>query len=82
MGLRAVDALRPLVPPGTTMSQFALRWILMNEAVTCAIPGGRRPQQVEENMAAADLPPLTAASMAAVRAVYDEFARPRVHHRW
>jgi aryl-alcohol dehydrogenase-like predicted oxidoreductase len=80
--LRAVEALRPLVPAGMTMSQFALRWILMNEAVTCAIPGGRRPQQVDENMAAADLPPLSPATMAAARAVYDEFARPQVHQRW
>jgi len=82
VGLQAVDALRPLVPPGWTMSQFALRWILMNEAVTCAIPGGRRPGQVDENMPAADLPPLSTETMAAVARVYADFARPQVHHRW
>jgi aryl-alcohol dehydrogenase-like predicted oxidoreductase len=41
------------------MSQFALRWILMSDAVSCAIPGGKRPQQVGENCCASDLPPLT-----------------------
>jgi aryl-alcohol dehydrogenase-like predicted oxidoreductase len=82
VSLRAVEALRPLVPAGETMSRFALRWILMNEAVTCAIPGGRRPQQVDDNMPAADLPPLSPETMARARAVYDEYARPQVHHRW
>lgn len=81
-GLRAVEALRPLVPPGQTLAQFALRWILMEEAVTCAIPGGRRPAQVEENMAAADLPPIPAGTMQRVREIYDAFAKPQVHQRW
>ncbi|MEP6503776.1 MAG: aldo/keto reductase [Betaproteobacteria bacterium] len=81
-GLAAVEAIRPLVPAGQTMSQFALRWILMNDAVTCAIPGGRRPAQVDENMAAADLPALSPAVMAAVAEIYDRHARPHVHHRW
>jgi aryl-alcohol dehydrogenase-like predicted oxidoreductase len=54
----------------------------MFDAVTCAIPGGKRPQQVEENCAAADLPPLSDDAMAAVRRIYDQFARPQVHHRW
>lgn len=82
VGLAAVEELRSWVPPGQTMSQFALRWILMNEAVTCAIPGGRRPAQVDENMAAADLPPLSAAAMAAAADVYARFAYEQVHHRW
>lgn len=81
-GLRAVEALRPLVPEGQTLAQFALRWILMEDAVTCAIPGGRRPAQVEENMAAADLPPIPASTMRRVREIYEEFAKPQVHHRW
>ncbi|MEX2092695.1 MAG: aldo/keto reductase [Pirellulales bacterium] len=81
-GLQAVEELKAVCPPGMSLPQFALRWILMFDAVTCAIPGGKRSQQVEENCAAADLPPLSEATMAAVRRVYDEFARPQVHHRW
>ncbi|RQP23472.1 aldo/keto reductase [Piscinibacter terrae] len=81
-GLRAVEALRPLVPAGQTLAQFALRWILMNPAVTCAIPGGRRPAQVEENMAAADLPALSGEVMEKVRKVYEEEAKAQVHQRW
>jgi aryl-alcohol dehydrogenase-like predicted oxidoreductase len=81
-GLRAVDELRPLVPPGWTLAQFALRWILMSAAVTCAIPGAKRPSQVEENAAAADLPPLSEETMKSVRAVYDRLICPQVHDYW
>lgn len=81
-GLQAVDALRPLVPPGQTMAQMALRWILMNPAVTCAIPGAKRADQVADNVAAADLPALPPATMQAIGAIYDRYARPQVHTRW
>ena len=64
------------------MAQFALRWILMNDAVTCAIPGAKRPSQVEENVRAADLPPMPDSTMAKVRQVYDRLIREQVHHYW
>jgi len=81
-GLQAVEELRALVPAGMTMAQFALRWILMFDAVTCAIPGAKRPEQVEGNVAAADLPPLSDATMQAVDQLYKERIRPLVHHYW
>jgi aryl-alcohol dehydrogenase-like predicted oxidoreductase len=81
-GLQAVNELRSLVPPGATMAQFALRWILMFDAVTCAIPGAKRPSQAEDNARAADLPPLPDSSMAQVRQIYDRRIRELVHHYW
>ncbi len=81
-GLEAVEALRSLVPEGATLAQLALRWILMFDAVSCAIPGAKRPAQVDDNLAAADLPPLSEKDMAYVRQVYDAYIRPQVHHRW
>ena len=81
-GLAAVDELRPLVPPGASLTQLALRWILMFDGVTCAIPGARTAAQARENAAAAALPPLDAATMAAVRRVYDEHIRGLVHAGW
>jgi aryl-alcohol dehydrogenase-like predicted oxidoreductase len=81
-GLQAVEALRPLVPPGQTMGQMALRWILMSPAITCAIPGAKRPEQVEENVKAADLPPLPEATMGKIRELYDRQVRPYVQHYW
>ena len=81
-GLAAVEELREVVPEGMSLVQFALRWILMFDAVTCAIPGAKRPSQAEENVSAADLPPLSPAQMEAARTVYDRHVRDLVHHRW
>lgn len=81
-GLDAVEELRALLPAGVSMSQFALRWILMFDAVTCAIPGGKRPEQVADNCGASVLPHLSEGTMAAVRRVYDAKIRPLVHQRW
>jgi aryl-alcohol dehydrogenase-like predicted oxidoreductase len=82
VGLDVVEELRPLVPAGVTMAQWALRWVLMHPGVTCAIPGGRRPSQVEDNCAAAALPPLSDSAMVEVRSVYERRVRPLVHHYW
>ncbi len=82
LGLEAVECLRPLVPVRATMSQLALRWTLMFDAVSCAIPGARTPQQARDNAAAADLPPLSAEAMAAVQAVYDTKLRALLHPSW
>jgi aryl-alcohol dehydrogenase-like predicted oxidoreductase len=82
VGLQAVESLRAALPAGMPLAQLALRWILMFPEVTCAIPGSKRPAQVEENVAAADLPPLSAESMAAIEKVYDEQVRPHVHQYW
>ena len=81
-GLAAVEEVRALVPDNVTMAQLALRWILMFDAVTCAIPGAKRPQQVEDNARAADLPPLSEDDMAKLRDIYDRYLRAQVHHRW
>ena len=80
--LDAVDALRPLVPTGMTMTQFALRWILMFDAVTCAIPGARTIAQAQDNAATTDAAALSDATMAAIRGIYDERIRPLLHQKW
>ncbi len=82
VSLQAVDELKALLPEGATLAQFALRWILMWDAVSCAIPGAKRPAQVEDNVRAADLPALTDAQMEGVRSIYDRLIREGVHHRW
>ena len=82
VGLEAVERLRPLVPAGATMAQFALRWIADQPAVTVVIPGARNTTQAAGNAAAADLAPLSGEVHAQIRAVYDELIRPHVHNRW
>lgn len=81
-GLQAVEELRPLVPAGMSMTQMALRWILMFPAVTCAIPGGKRVDQVNENVDAADFPPLSDESMSAIETIYNNKIKPQVHQYW
>ncbi|HLX96812.1 MAG TPA: aldo/keto reductase [Verrucomicrobiae bacterium] len=81
-GLKLVEQLRRLAPVDVTMPQLALRWILEFPAVTCAIPGAKRPAQVQENVAAADLPHLPKATMKKIQALYDRRVRPLVHHYW
>jgi aryl-alcohol dehydrogenase-like predicted oxidoreductase len=81
-GLEAVEELRGIMPQNMTMSQFALRWILMHDAVSCAIPGAKRPTQVEENCRAADLPRLSRGLMRQVGDVYQRLIRDDVHQRW
>ncbi|HYP74426.1 MAG TPA: aldo/keto reductase [Polyangiaceae bacterium] len=81
-GLSVVEELRALLPPNMSLAQFALRWIDMHDAVTCSIPGAKRPDQVAENVAAAELPPLSGELMRRVKEIYDARVRPAVHQRW
>ncbi len=81
-GLRAVEQLRYLVPQDASMAQMALRWILMFDEVTCAIPGAKRPSQVEDNLCAGELPALSADTMEKIKAVYDKNIRQQVHSLW
>lgn len=82
LGLRAVEEIRPLVPEGWSMAQFALRWILMHEAVSCVIPGAKRPSQAASNAAAADLLPIPNGTMSKVREIYERLIKDQVHHLW
>ena len=65
-----------------SLARFALRWILEFPAVTCAIPGAKRPAQVTDNIAASDLPPLSKASLKKVGKLYDGQIKSLVHPYW
>jgi len=78
----AVDELRDLVPKGISMAQFALRWILMFDAVTLAIPGAKNAKQAIENAQVSDLPPLSDYSMERIYSIYNQYIRHQVHQRW
>lgn len=82
VALDAVEALRPLVPGSATMAAFALRWILMEQAVSVVIPGAKSPDQARQNAAAMELAPLSADLLGAVRKIYDDRIAPYVHQRW
>jgi aryl-alcohol dehydrogenase-like predicted oxidoreductase len=81
-GLQAVEEIRALVPAGTAMAAFALRWILMADAVSVVIPGARNAAQAEANARAAGLPAISEDVMEATREVYYRLIAPHVHDRW
>jgi len=82
VGLDAVEELKKIVPGEHSLGQFALKWILMNQGVTCAIPGGKTPLQVEQNVAAADLPEIPAELMNQIAELYETRIKAYVHQRW
>ncbi len=81
-GLKVVEQLKAVCPKKMSIVQFALRWILMFDAVTCAIPGAKRPSQAEENFSAPDLPVISKKTMDQVRVLYDNNICDLVHHYW
>jgi aryl-alcohol dehydrogenase-like predicted oxidoreductase len=81
-GLKAVEQLKSVCPEGSSLTMFALRWILMFDAVIAAIPGAKRREQVEENVNAINIKPLSKAKMDAVHEIYEQYIRDEVHHYW
>jgi len=67
---------------GVSTAQLALRWILDQPGVSTVIPGARNASQVKGNAAAADLEPLSADVLDALRDIYDGEIREHVHDRW
>ena len=82
VGLEVVEELRPLVPPGATLAQLALRWILTFDAVSTVIPGAKTPEQARANAAAADLPAPSPETMERIAEIYRRRVAPLVHQRW
>ena len=82
VGLEVVEELRPLVPPGATLAQLALRWILTFDAVSTVIPGAKTPEQARANAAAADLPAPPPETMERIAEIYRRRVAPLVHQRW
>jgi aryl-alcohol dehydrogenase-like predicted oxidoreductase len=82
VGLEVVEELRPLVPPGATLAQLALRWILAFDAVSTVIPGAKTPEQARANAAAADLPAPSPETMERIAEIYRRRVAPLVHQRW
>ena len=80
-GLKAVDELKKILPKDYLMSQLAIKWILMHEAVTVVIPGAINSTQVENNCAVSNLRSIET-EMSKIREIYDEYIKDDVHHKW
>ena len=56
--VQRVEALRALLPQGVTLPEMALRFILDNPLISTVIPGMRKLENVESNLAVSDATPL------------------------
>jgi aryl-alcohol dehydrogenase-like predicted oxidoreductase len=54
----------------------------MHEAISCTIPGAKRPSQAQDNVAAADLPLISTETMVKVSEIYNRLIKDQVHHLW
>lgn len=81
VGLEAVDELGALFAE-TPLHLAALRFVLDTPGVTTVIPGASRPDQVDDNLRAAELAPLTEAQRRGIEEIYDRRIRRHVHALW
>jgi aryl-alcohol dehydrogenase-like predicted oxidoreductase len=81
-GLAAIRALNVVVPKDWALTDLALKWILMFDAVSTVIPGAKNETQALANSRASDLPLLSDSVMAAVKDIYNTHISKSVHQRW
>jgi aryl-alcohol dehydrogenase-like predicted oxidoreductase len=77
-GVELAEQVRKHMPPGMTMAQMALRWILDHDAVSVIIPGASSPAQARENTLPSEMPPLPPALHEALAALYSADVHPRI----
>lgn len=81
-GLMAVEKLKELIPSGFTLTDLALKWILMHEEVSVVIPGAKNREQATNNVKASDLNDIDASLISKINSIYDEMIKADIHHRW
>ena len=80
-GLKAVEKLKTLLPDNFSLSELALKWILMHDEVSVVIPGAKNKSQVQMNTNATDLKDISSL-LSKINFIYDELIKPDVHNRW
>ncbi|MFO7929168.1 MAG: aldo/keto reductase [Candidatus Humimicrobiaceae bacterium] len=81
IGLAAVEELKKAFN-SSSLAEYALRWVLMNENISCVIPGASKVSQVETNTKASGTPPLAPGQLEKVRDIYNKYIRKYVHQSW
>jgi len=80
-GLKAVEKLKDLLPDNFSLTDLALKWILMHDEVSVVIPGATNKSQVQMNTHATDLEDISSL-LPKINSIYDELIKPDVHNRW
>ncbi|MBU0472523.1 MAG: aldo/keto reductase [Bacteroidetes bacterium] len=82
LGLEAVEKLKQICPENLNLAQFALKWILSFNSITCAIPGAKNIFQVKRNASISDLADLSSEIMRQIADIYEQQIKKNVHHYW
>ncbi len=82
LGIRAAEELKSVFGETGKLAQYALRWILMFDEVSCIIPGASNPFQIEDNVLASGLSSLSDQQMDQVKKIYENYIKKDVHHLW
>lgn len=83
IGLQAVSDLQEIFKDrDATLTDIALRWVLMHNEVSTVIAGASRPEQILQNVKASEHAALNKNEMDQVQAVYDKYFRAEVHSQW
>jgi aryl-alcohol dehydrogenase-like predicted oxidoreductase len=80
-GVGFAEQLKQMVPSGIPLSQFALRWILDQPAVSTIIAGVTRPDQLRANVDATKREPVEPALAEELAGWYQEKVRPEIRGR-
>jgi aryl-alcohol dehydrogenase-like predicted oxidoreductase len=80
-GLQAVEELKKILPKNYTLSQLALKWILMHEAITVVIPGSVNDFQVKQNTDVSEMNDIKNL-FPQIKSIYEKYIKDDVHHRW
>jgi len=81
-GLMAVEKLKELIPSGFTLTDLALKWILMHEEVSVVIPGAKNREQATNNVKASDLNDIDASLISKINSIYADIIKEDIHPRW
>lgn len=79
--LEVVEELKPLIPDDFSLSQLALKWILMHDEVSVVIPGAKNSDQALKNISASALPDIPNL-MHKIENIYNTYLKNDIHPRW
>ena len=79
--LTVVEELKSLTPEGFSLSQLALKWILMHDEVSAVIPGAKNSDQALKNISASTLPDIQNL-MEKIENIYNTHLKNDIHPRW
>lgn len=77
-GVELSEKVKEILPDDISMPQAALRWILDHPEVTTVIPGASKVEQVQSNVQASKIEPLSSSIHKKLRKLYDVQIRPAI----